>query len=230
MHLLPEKNTAQKIRRAIVEVYGALARLGMNTGSTGNISVRYGSRMLVTPTGCTEETLRPVDIVLADFDGGSKATLRPSSEWAMHAEVYSRIGEAHAVIHTHADHCVALSCLRRPIPAFHYMIHSFGGNDVPCVGYRPFGTRELGVAAAKALEGRTACLLANHGMMSRGPTIRAAFDAAVRLEAMAKQYLAALSVGKPVLLTDREMAVVARQFEDYGRQPRPAIKPRWTLP
>jgi L-fuculose-phosphate aldolase len=227
---MPDRNTAQKIRRAIVEVYRALARLGMNTGSSGNISVRHGSRMLITPTGCTEETLRPQDVVLADFAGGSKSALRPSSEWAMHAGVYVRISEAHAVIHTHADHCVALSCLRRAIPAFHYMIHSFGGNDVPCVGYHPFGTRELGVAAAKALESRTACLLANHGMMSRGRTIRAAFDAAVRLEGMAKQYLTVLSVGKPVLLTDRQMAIVARQFEDYGRQPRSTAKPRWALP
>ena len=110
------------------------------------------------------------------------------------------------------------------------MIHSFGGNDVPCVGYRPFGTRELGAAAARALEDRTACLLANHGMMSRGRTLRAAFDAAVRLEAMAKQYLMALSVGNPILLTGKEMAAVARQFEDYGRQPRSGVIPRWMLP
>ena len=114
-----EKNMAQEIRRAIVEAYRELARLGMNTGSTGNISVRSGARMLITPTGCTEETLRPRDIVLADFEGRSNSALRPSSEWAMHAEVYARTDEAYAVIHTHANHCVALSCLRRPIPAFH---------------------------------------------------------------------------------------------------------------
>ena len=202
----------------------------MNAGSTGNISVRFGSGMLITPTGCTEETLRAVDIVLADFDGHTKSPLRPSSEWAMHAEIYARIADAHAVVHTHADHCVALSCLRKPIPAFHYMIHGFGGNDVPCVAYHPFGTRELGVAAAKALRRRTACLMANHGMLTIGKTMRAAFDDAVQLETLARQYLTALSVGKPILLTSKEMAVIARQFEDYGRQPRSAAKPRWALP
>lgn len=227
---MPDKVLERNIRRAIVEVYGALAQRGMNAGSTGNISVRFGPGMLITPTGCTEETLRAAGVVLADFDGHTKSTLRPSSEWAMHAEIYARVAGAHAVIHTHADHCVALSSLRKPIPAFHYMIHGFGGADVPCVGYHPFGTRELGLAAAKALRKRTACLMANHGMLTTGKTMRAAFDAAVQLETLARQYLTALSVGRPILLTSKEMAVVARQFEDYGRQPRSAARLRWALP
>jgi len=227
---MSERTAAQAIRRAIVEVYAELARLGLNTGSTGNISVRCGPGMLITPTGCTVETLRPRDIVLADLRGRSKSSLKPSSEWTMHAEIYLRVGEAHAVVHTHADCCVALSSMRKPVPAFHYMVHSFGGNDVPCVGYRPFGSHDLGVAAAKALERRTACLLANHGMMSRGPTLRAAFDAAIRLEAMARQYLMVLSVGRPTLLSGRQMAVVAQLFEGYGRQPRSGRAPRWSVP
>ena len=227
---MPDHGLERKIRQAIVEIYAALARRGMNAGSTGNISVRFGAGMLITPTGCTEESLRAGDVVLADFDGRSRSRLRPSSEWAMHAEIYARIPEAKAVVHTHADHCVALSCFRKPIPAFHYMIHGFGGDDVPCVGYHPFGTRALGVAAAKALRRRRACLMANHGMLTIGTTMRGAFDAAVQLETLAKQYLTALSVGRPILLTKKEMAVVARQFEDYGRQPRLAAKLRWFLP
>jgi L-fuculose-phosphate aldolase len=186
--------------------------------------------MLITPTGCTAEGLRPADIVATGFDGSSKAKLRPSSEWAMHAEIYRRVGEAHCVVHTHADSCVALSCLRRPLPSFHYMIQVFGGSDVPCVDYHPFGTRELGAAAGAALENRKACLMANHGMIARGATIRAAFDAAVLLETMCRQYLAASAAGTPVLLSPDDMAIVARQFEDYGRQPRSPIKRRWSLP
>lgn len=227
---MPDKALEGKIRQAMVEIYLALARRGMNAGSTGNISVRFGTGMLITPTGCTEESLRAGDVVLADFAGRSRSRLRPSSEWAMHAEIYGRVPPANVVVHTHADHCVALSCLRKPIPAFHYMIHSFGGNDVPCVGYHPFGTRALGVAAAKALRHRRACLMANHGMIAIGKTMRSAFDAAVQLETLARQYLAALSVGRPILLTNREMAVVARQFEDYGRQPRSTARLRWVLP
>jgi L-fuculose-phosphate aldolase len=227
---MPDRTLEKKIRQAIVEIYLALARRGMNAGSSGNISVRFGEGMLITPTGCTEETLRAADVVLANFEGGTRSRLRPSSEWAMHAEIYGRVPGANAVVHTHADACVALSCLRKPMPAFHYMIHSFGGDDVPCVPYHPFGTRALGNAAAEALARRRACLMANHGMLTTGKTMRAAFDAAVLLETLARQYLATLSAGRPILLTRAEMAVVARQFEDYGRQPRSTVRLRWSLP
>src|ERR1041385_2687414 len=227
---MPVTSKEQAIRRAIVEVYVELDRRGMNAVSSGNVSVRFGKGMLITPTGCTAEGLRPADIVMTGFDGSSKGKLRPSSEWIMHTEIYQRVADANCVIHTHADHCVALSALRRPLPAFHYMIQALGGGDVPTVGYFPFGTHELGKAAGQALENRKACLMANHGMAARGLTIRAAFDAALLLETMCRQYLTALSAGTPVLLNAADMAIVARQFEDYGRQPRPPVKRRWTLP
>ncbi len=224
------KSKEQAIRRSIVEVYVELGRLGMNAVSSGNVSVRFAKGMLITPTGCTAGGLRPADIVLTGFNGSSRASLRPSSEWAMHAEIYQRVGEANCVVHTHADNCVALSALRKPLPAFHYMIQVFGGSDVPIVDYHPFGTRDLGKAAGKALENRKACLMANHGMTSRGPTIRAAFDAAVLLETMCRQYLTALAAGTPLILSAQDMAIVARQFEDYGRQPRSLVKRRWKKP
>ena len=224
------KSGERAIREAIVEAYRVLGELGLNTGSSGNISVRAGNGMLITPTGCTPETLRAQDIVLCSLDGAFKGPLAPSSEWAMHAEVYARIDAAKAVVHTHADNCVALSCFRKPIPAFHYMVQSFGGKDVPCVAYHPFGTRRLGAAAVKALEHWTACLLANHGMLARGATLHDAFEATVRLEAIARQYRMALSIGSPTILTDRQMAIVAKQFEDYGKQPRAKVKRRWMVP
>jgi len=227
---MPAKSKEQAIRRAIVEVYVELARLGMNAVSSGNVSVRFGKGMLITPTGCTAEGLRPADIVATGFDGSSKGKLRPSSEWIMHAEIYQRVADANCVVHTHADHCVALSALHKPLPAFHYMIQVFGGGDVPIVDYFPFGSHELGKAAGQALENRKACLMANHGMVSRGVTIRAAFDAALLLETMCRQYLAALSAGTPLLLSAADMAIVARQFEDYGRQPRSPLKRRWMIP
>ncbi len=222
--------TEAHIRRAIVEVYAELARRGMNFSSAGNVSVRCGEGMLITPTGCTEETLKASHIVATGFDGGHKGRHLPSSEWAMHAEVYKRVPATGAVIHTHADNCVALAALRKPIPAFHYMIHGFGGDDVPCIGYHAFGTPELARAAAAALESRTGCLLANHGMLTRGPTLRAAFEAAVRLETLARQYRLALSAGEPVLLTAPEMARVAERYIEYGRQPRPVAKLPWRVP
>lgn len=227
---MPGKSKELAIRRAIVEVYVELARLGMNAVSSGNVSVRFGKGMLITPTGCTAEDLRSADIVATGFDGSSRGKLRPSSEWIMHAEIYRRVTDANCVVHTHADHCVALSALRKPLPAFHYMIQALGGSDVPIVDYFPFGTHELGQAAGEALENRKACLMANHGMVSRGATIRAAFDAAMLLETMCRQYLTTLAAGTPVLLSAADMAIVARQFEDYGRQPRSPVKRRWSLP
>jgi L-fuculose-phosphate aldolase len=219
------------VRNAVVGIYQELSRLGLNVAAAGNVSARFGPGMLITPTGCVAETLKPGDLVSTRFEGTSTAKLKPSSEWAMHAEVYVRVPEAHAIVHAHADHCVALSCLRAPIPAFHYMVHSFGGEDIPCVPYLPFGTRELGAAAGAALEARSACLLANHGMLARGPTLRAALDAAILLEALARQYALALSVGTPKLLTSEEMADAARRFADYGRQPRAkSRKLRWQVP
>src|SRR5262249_34565253 len=155
---------------------------------------------------------------------------KPSSEWRMHAEVYQRVGAARAVIHTHADNCVALASLRMPIPAFHYMINLFGGDSVPCVPYATFGTSELGAAAGAALEERTACLLANHGMLTRGITLREAFDAAVVLETLARQYLLALSAGKPVLLTGRNMAAVAKRFREYSHASHSRGRDRWAVP
>ena len=220
----------RQVRSAIVEVYQELSRLGLNVAAAGNVSARFGAGMLITPTGCTAETLKPSHIVATGFDGTSAGKLKPSSEWAMHAEIYARVPAAHAVVHAHADHCVALSCARKPVPAFHYMVHAFGGEDVPCVAYHPFGTRELGAAAGVALGARSACLLANHGMLVRGATLRGALDSAILLETLARQYVLALSIGTPTLLTSEDMADVARRFADYGRQPRPRAKLRWQVP
>jgi L-fuculose-phosphate aldolase len=125
---------------------------------------------------------------------------------------------------------VALSCQRKAIPAFHYMVNAFGGADIPCVPYYPFGTRELGAAAGAALEVRSACLLANHGMLTRGATLRAALDSAILLETLARQYALALSIGAPTLLSSEEMADVARRFADYGRQPRSRARLPWQVP
>jgi L-fuculose-phosphate aldolase len=218
------------VRTAIVGVYQELTRLGLNVAAAGNVSARFGQAMLITPTGCTADTLKPADVVPTRFDGTTTGKLRPSSEWAMHAEIYGHVPAAHAIVHTHADHCVALSCQRKAIPAFHYMVHSFGGEDIACVPYYPFGTRELGAAAGAALELRSACLLANHGMLTRGASLRAALDSAILLETLARQYVLALSIGAPTPLASEEMADVARRFADYGRQPRSRARLPWQVP
>ena len=222
--------TEAAIRTAIVEANAELERLRMNVCSTGNISVRWKDGMLITPAGCRVETLAPEHIVFCRFDDTWDGPLRPSSEYAMHRAVYQHAPNGKAVVHTHADHCVALSTFRQPIPSFHYMINGFGGMDVPCVDYYPFGSLELGDAAGRALSDRTACLLANHGMLARGATLLAAFETAVKLEMLARQYLLARTLGTPTLLTSDEWDVVQQQYKTYGKAQPLDRRPRWQLP
>ncbi|HVI91344.1 MAG TPA: class II aldolase/adducin family protein [Dongiaceae bacterium] len=219
-----------EIRKSIVEVNAELERQRMNVCSTGNISVRWQDGMLITPAGSRTETLAPEHMVHTKLDGSWEGSLRPSSEWAMHLEVYRRIPAANAVVHCHADHSVALSCFRKPIPSFHYMIQGFGGQDIPCTDYYPFGSQELAAAAREALIDRTACLLANHGLLARGATLLAAYDAAMKLEVLARQYLMTLSIGTPMILTEAETAVVLENYKTYGKPQPTAQKPRWLVP
>lgn len=207
-----------KLRRSIVDAYRRLDSLGYIVESAGNVSLRTASGMLITPTGATAR-LSPEDIVEMTLDGEVSGPLRPSSEWGIHAGVYASVSDAGAVVHSHADACVALASLRKPIPAFHYMVAVFGGDSVPCVDYHPFGSEALARATAEALEDRSGCLLANHGMVVRGATLDKAIAAAVLLETLARQYLMALGAGRPAILSRDDMAEVHRRFEDYGRQP-----------
>ncbi len=133
----------------------------------------------------------------------------------MHAAIYRKHDEAQAIVHTHSDHCVAVSCHLRPLPGFHYPIGTFGGDDMPCVPYSTFGTQALADDAAEALTHRTACLLGNHGMICRAPTLTQAVNQAQRLEIMCRQYALARQLGEPRLLTDAEW----RQFFDRDNEP-----------
>jgi L-fuculose-phosphate aldolase len=197
-------NEETRLREDMVKQYRHVAAIGLNELSSGNISCRVDGGMLISPTGATEELIAPDTIVKVTLDGEWQGDRKPSSEWRMHAAIYKKHEAAKAVVHTHSDYCVAVSCHRKPLPGFHYLVGSFGGNDVPCVPYYTFGTPELGNAAAEALTDRTACLLGSHGMICRGRNLRAAVDLAHRLEIMARQYVLAQSMGEPTLLTDAE--------------------------
>lgn len=205
-------------RHDLVEAARHVEARGLNSGTAGNISVRHGRGMLITPTGIPASVLRPEEMVEMDLDGGWDGAFRPSSEWAMHALIYKAFEDAAAIVHAHPDHCVALSCLREALPPFHYMIASFGGGDVPCADYAPFGSAALGDAAVRALEGRNACLLANHGMIAFGPDLWATVARAEKLEMLARQYMLARSVGTPVLLSTGELAEVRQRYKTYGQQ------------
>jgi L-fuculose-phosphate aldolase len=209
------------MRQALVDLYRALAARDMLVGSSGNVSARDGEAMLITPTGCDAESLEASQIVAASFRGHYQGDHRPSSEWELHAAIYQADASAQVIVHTHSDHATALSCLSRPLPAFHYNVAEFGGENVRCAGYATFGTPALAKLAAEAIRGRNACLLANHGMIVHAATPRAALAAAIRLEALCKQYLLACSAGAPRLLSPAEMSAALDRYATYGQNQEP---------
>jgi L-fuculose-phosphate aldolase len=209
-------NLEADARGAMAEACRTLAARGLLQGASGNLSVRLGDEMLITPTGGKSELAVPDDMVRTTLDGVVRGSGIPSSEWQMHAAAY-RTADVGAVLHSHANACVAIATTRRPLPAFHYMVASFGGDDVPCVPYFAFGSRRLAEAAAAALQTRSACLLANHGMICTGRTLAAAVDAAGKLEMLARQYILAVQAGGPVLLTEAEIGEALRRYGYYGR-------------
>lgn len=211
------------LRREIVESARCMNALGINQGTSGNISARCGERMLITPSAVPYDDMRPEDVAAMPMDGERGAwsgPLKPSTEWRFHLDILRGRPEAGAVVHTHATYCTTLAILRRDIPAVHYMMAAFGGTSVRCAPYATFGTPELAAHALAALEGRNACLLANHGMIVVGPSLAKAMWLAVELETLAKQYYLALQLGQPVVLSDAEIADTARGFSTYGLQDR----------
>ena len=206
-------------RQAVIAAVQRLDALGMNRGSTGNVSARSGEGMLITPTGMGAE-VRPQDLVWMGWDGTVRGNWKPSSEWHFHLAVYRARNDVQAVVHTHSTHAAALACLRRPLPAFHYMVAVAGGSDVPLVPYFTFGTTALSDGVVHALKERDACLLANHGLVAVGTTVAQAMKVVQEIESLCEVYLKALAVGEPAVLSDDEMAVVINKFRSYGRTAR----------
>lgn len=204
-------------RAALAEAARRTARLGLNSGTEGNVSLRLAEGFLITPSGLANDTLTPEQMVRMDMDGGWQGPLKPSSEWRIHRDLYRARPEVGAVVHAHSPHAVSLACLRRPIPPFHYMVAAAGGRDIPCADYATFGTQALSEAVLSALAGRRACLMANHGQLAVGADLEAALALAVTVEALAAQYWRASLLGPPVLLCDAEMDTVLARFADYGR-------------
>jgi len=209
----------RRLREAVVATGIEMERLGFAVAKSGNVSCRIGSGMLITPTALPYAKTRPEDVVLMSLDAGEMPTdATPSSEWRFHAAIYRAQPEADAIVHTHSPHASALSCARRSIPAFHYTVGLAGGTDIRCADYATFGTQELADNVLRALEGRRAVLLANHGVIAFGPTLERALTLASEVESLAQRYLALLSAGlEPVILDEAEMQRVAEQFHRYGR-------------
>jgi L-fuculose-phosphate aldolase len=212
-------NEELQLRHAAVAAMARLDERGLNRGSAGNLSCRLGAGMLITPTGMGAE-LGSDDMVWMGFDGEVRGDWQPSSEWHFHRAVYLARPDLHAIVHTHSVHATTLACLRRELPAFHYMVAVAGGSRVPLVDYHTFGTEALSLAVAEGLREVQACLLANHGLVAAGTTLAQAMKITVEIEALCESYLKALAVGEPVLLSEAQMAEVIEKFRSYGKAAR----------
>ena len=193
-------------------------RNGINQGTSGNISVRDGDGMLITPTTLPYDRMTPDDIVRIDFDGTVAGRQRPSSEWRFHLDIMRDKPEVQAIVHAHPTACTTLSILEKGIPPLHYMIAICGGHDIRCAPYATFGTEELSQHALTALKDRSACLLAHHGMIATGTSLDQAMWRAVEVETLAKQYLGCLPFGEPPLLPEEEIQNVIDRMAGYGHQ------------
>lgn len=206
------------LRRAVVDICRRMNAMGVNQGTVGNVSARAKAGFLISPTGVPYDRLAPEQVVAMDLDGGWSGDWRPSSEWRIHAAIYAARPEAGAVVHTHAPHATALSCLRRDVPAFHYMMAVTGGASLRCAEYATYGTPELAANMLRALDGRTACLLANHGAVGFAHSLEAALALMVEVDTLCRQYILARQAGEPVILEDAEMTRILEIFKTYGRQ------------
>jgi L-fuculose-phosphate aldolase len=211
--------TDKELRDAVIAGCRELVQRGLAVGTSGNVSVRRDEQsFFVSPTGMSYDTLEPDDIPLMDVDGRWFGRRRPSSEWRFHRDIFRARHEIAAIVHTHSPKATSLACTGRGIPAFHYMVAVAGGPDIRCAPYHTFGTQALSDAAVAALEGRRACLLANHGVITVGAELPAALALAGEVENLAAQYCMALALGKVRILDETEMSRVLEKFRIYGKQ------------
>jgi L-fuculose-phosphate aldolase len=206
-------------RESLIAACRELTLRGLTHGTSGNVSLRRKPEgFFISPTGMAYEALMPEDIPLMELDGRWYGRCRPSSEWRFHRDIFKSRPDVAAIVHTHSRFATALACNGRAIPAFHYMVAVAGGADIRCAPYRTFGTQALSDAAIAALEGRRACLLANHGLIAVGADLPAALSLAGEVENLAAQYCAALDIGEPRILDEGEMSIVIEKFRHYGQQ------------
>ena len=210
---------SSKTRMQIIKTAIEFNASGLSVGTSGNLSARTSRGYLITPTGVPYQQLKEADIVEMDLQGNVvQSDLKPSSEWHFHQDIYLACEAVNAIVHVHSDYATALACTRQDIPAFHYMVARVGGDSIRCAEYATFGTEVLSQNAVKALQGRNACLLANHGMIALGESIDSAYKLAEEIENLAKQYCISKQLGEVVLLDDDEMKINLEKFKIYGKQ------------
>lgn len=206
-------------REEIVLFGRKLITSNLTTGSGGNLSIfnRQAGYIAIKPTGVDYFEMRPEDVVVMDPEGNIvDGRLKPSSEVSLHLGLLKARPETNAVVHTHQVYATTLACLNWEIPAVHYLV-GFSGNKVPVAPYFTYGTPELAQAVVQSIGPYNACLMANHGIVTLGGTLSAAFNVAEELELVSRLYYQSMCIGKPQILSDQEMEVVSKKFATYGQ-------------
>jgi L-fuculose-phosphate aldolase len=212
------------LRNEIIAACRSMNALGVNQGTSGNVSARYKDVMLITPSGVPYGDLKPADIAVMPIKGeyGSwSGPLNPSSEWRFHLDIMRSRSEVGSVVHTHSTYATTLAICGKEIPAIHYMVAAAGGPTIRVAPYATYGTEDLSGLALKALEGRSCCLLRNHGVIATGASVGRALWLAVEIETLARQYYLSLAIGGAQILPDDEIARVVEKFKNYGPKSKP---------
>ena len=210
----------QEERELVVEYGKKMSAARLSTCTSGNISIYNAEKGLValSPSGMDYFSTTPEDVVILDLDAKVvDGKRKPSSEWALHTTFYKHEPHARAVVHTHSVYCTTLAVLGEPIRAVHYVIGDAGAAEVPCAPYQLFGTEALAEAAMKVCGKSDGVLLGNHGLVCCGKDIKSAYGLACNLEFIAEIQCRAMSIGKPNVLTEEQMAEVMVKFQSYGQ-------------
>ncbi len=212
-----------KIKVEIIRYSKKLNSTNLSALRSGNISIRSKEKNVdgfyITPSGMKYSSLKPKDIVFVSLKGRfDKKKGIPSSEWRFHQDIYVNKKDAKAIVHAHSTCSTAVSSHQKNIPAFHYMVAVAGGEDIKCSKYATFGTRKLSKNILLALKNRSACLISNHGQIAFGENLEKTFELAQEIENICLQYINALRIGVPKILSKKEMQIVLGKMKNYKRE------------
>ena len=212
----------KKLRAQVIRYAKRLNITNLSTLRSGNVSVRAKEKNIdgfyITPSGTKYSSLKPKDIIFVSLKGRfDKKKGKPSSEWRFHQDIYVNKKDAKAIVHAHSTCATAVSTHNKSIPAFHYMVGVAGGNDIKCAKYATFGTRNLSKNILSALKSRSACLISNHGQIAFGKNLDSAFELAQEVENICHQYINALRIGIPKILSKKEMKIVLGKMKTYKK-------------
>ena len=212
----------RKLKAEVIKYSKKLNVTSLSALKSGGISVRTKEKgvdgFYITPLEMKHSLLKTKDIVFVSSKGiFDKKKNKPSSEWRFHQDIYVNKNEAKAIIHTHSTCATAVSAHEKSIPAFHYMVGVAGGEDIKCTKYATFGTRKLSNNILSALKNRSACLIGNHGQIAFGDNLDKAFELSQEVENICNQYINALRIGIPKILSKNEMKIVLSKMKNYKR-------------